>query len=104
MTHFSGQSIVEVPSITSSIFYPYSEKFKEAYVKHFNTDIEFIDGMNKMLIEMIKTRKDYFVLLPQYSKTGRMVYFKFDIKVGAPSKNETGPIRYLYDFEKCYEV
>lgn len=105
MSNFRGQSDVHVPSITSSMKFPYSEQLAEAYEKHFDTDVKFIDGINKMLVEMLKVRKDYFVLLPQFSKTGKTVYFKFNIKVQQVNgMYENGVISHLYEFEKCYEV
>lgn len=102
---FIGASTVDVPSISSSIKFPYSKEFEQAYNKYFDIEVSFVDGMNKMLIEMIKTRKDYFVLLPQFSKTGRMIYFKFDIIVKQlPGFDELSSINYFYEFERCYEV
>lgn len=105
MSDFRGQSDVHVPSITSNIAYPYSNELVQAYRKYFDTDVKFIDGINKMLVEMLKVRQDYFVLLPQFSKTGKTVYFKFNIKVQQISgMYENGVISHIYEFEKCYEV
>ena len=58
-----------------------------------------------MLVEMLKVRKDYFILLPRFSKTGKTVYFKFNINVQQVNgMYENGVISHNYEFEKGYEV
>ena len=104
MTNYTPPEGVQVPQISSSILYPYSEEFKEAYEEHFNTDVPFGMGMNKMLITMIETRKDYFVLSQQHSKTGNIVVFKFKIEVKnfKSIKGHINPINYFYVFDRVY--
>ncbi|MCM2138805.1 hypothetical protein [Vagococcus fluvialis] len=80
MNIFKGQSDVHVPSITSNIAYPYSKELVQAYRKYFDTDVKFIDGIIKMLVEMLKVRKDYFILLPQFSKTGKLFILSLILK------------------------